>query len=509
VNQLQLFIAFIVHCGIILLELMALLKYQYGMDFTDPVGGVMLGIELKRNSELQLWRQIYQSLKDLMLSGQLRAGESLPSTRELAKELKVSRNTVCEAYDLLISESYVVSRQGAPTRVADGLCIKSTEALLSLKTESHAVRKIIVSFRTGRPDLDHFPRFLWQQFLHKASETLPLDDFGYSGPQGLPELRDEIAAWLFRSRGLKVSSENIFITAGATHGLHLIADLLCGDGKEILMEDPCHIGMLGTFVNKGCAIIPIPVDAEGMQTDYLPKSRNIGIIYVTPSHQYPLGGILPASRRAALIHFARKNDLYIIEDDYDSEFRYDGEPIAPLYSSDPQRVIYVGTFSKSVFPALRIGYVILPYQLHEQWCDLRTHTDVQNPPFEQAALAEFLRTRKFDRYVQKMRKIYGYRRQVLLESLKENFGSNWTAYGDSTGLHVAIDFPEMRFDETFFTNCLQNGLYITSVESHCIEKGLHQSKLLIGYGHLEPDEIKNGVVLLRSLLSVQGYTFQT
>ncbi len=225
-----------------------------------------------------------------------------------------------------------------------------------------------------------------------------------------------------------------------------------------MMEDPCHIGMLGTFVNKGCTIVPIPVDTEGMQTDYLPKCKSISVIYVTPSHQYPLGGILPASRRAALIRFARENDLYIIEDDYDSEFRYEGEPIAPLYSLDPQRVIYVGTFSKSVFPALRIGYVILPFQLHKHWRDLRTHTDVQNPPFEQAALAEFLRTRKFDRHVQKMRKIYGQRRQVLLESLKENFGSSWTAYGDSAGLHVAIDFPEKRFDEGFITNCLQNGV---------------------------------------------------
>lgn len=460
----------------------------------------MLGIEMNRNSELQLWRQIYQSLKDLMLSGQLKAGEGLPSTRELAKELKVSRNTVCEAYDLLISEGYFVSRQGAPTRVADGLCIESAEASLSPKIESHAVPEISVSFRTGRPDLGKFPRFLWQQFMHKASETLPLEAFGYSGPQGLPELREEIAAWLFRGRGLKVSSDNIFITAGATHGLHLIADLLCGDGKKILMEDPCHMGMLGTFVNKGCTIVPIPVDAEGMQTDYLPKCKDIGVIYVTPSHQYPLGGILPASRRAALIRFARENKLYIIEDDYDSEFRYDGESIAPLYSLDPQRVIYVGTFSKSVFPALRIGYVILPYQLQTQWRNLRTHTDVQNPPFEQAALAEFLRTRKFDRHIQKMRKIYGQRRQVLLESFKETFGSRWIAYGDSAGLHVAIDFPEMRFDEAFFTNCMQNGLYITSVESHCIEKGPHQSKLLIGYGHLEPDVIKNGVDLLSDLI---------
>lgn len=460
----------------------------------------MLGIELNRNHDLQLWRQIYQYLKELMISGQLKAGEALPSTRELAKELKVSRNTVCEAYNLLIAEGFIISRQGASTRVSEGLCLEPVKPELSPQLKSKAIRSISVNFRTGRPDLRQFPRFLWQQLLHKASEELPLEDFGYTGPQGLPDLREEISAWLFRSRGLKVASEDIFITAGATQGLHLIADILCGDGQKILMEDPCHLGMLGTFLNKGCSIIPIPVDAEGMQTDYLPKCGSTGPIYVTPSHQFPLGGILPASRRAVLIRFARENDLYIIEDDYDSEFRYSGEPIAPLYTLDPQRVIYVGTFSKAVFPALRIGYVILPYQLQERWRNLRTHTDVQNPPFEQAALAEFLRTRKLDRHVQKMRKIYGRRRQVLLESLEEAFGREWIAYGDSAGLHVAIDFPGRRFDEAFKSSCLKNGIYITSVESHCLEKGRHHSKLLIGYGHLEPDVIKKGVVLLSDII---------
>lgn len=460
----------------------------------------MLGIELNRKSELQLWRQIYQALKDLMISGQLKAGDGLPSTRELAKELNVSRNTVCEAYDLLIAEGYVISRQGTTTRVADGLCINPVETSFSPNIKSQAPLPISVSFRTGRPDLRLFPRFLWQQLLHKASDELALESFGYTGPQGLPGLRTEIANWLFRIRGLKVSPNNIFITAGATHGLHLVADILCGDSRQILIEDPCHIGMLGVFINKGCSIVPIPVDADGVQTDYLLKGQSIGPIYVTPSHQFPLGGILPASRRAELLRFARENDLFIIEDDYDSEFRYSGETIAPLYALDPNRVIYVGTFSKAVFPALRIGYVILPYPLQERWCDLRTHTDVQNSPFEQAALAEFLRTRKLDRHVRKMRKVYHHRRQVLLESLKEAFGNGWIAYGDSAGLHVTVDFPGMNFNEAFKQRCLQNGLYITPVESHCIVKGRHQSKLLMGYGHLEPEEIKKGVLILSDLI---------
>jgi len=459
----------------------------------------MWGIVLNRQSELQLKRQIYQSLRKLITNGQLKSSEALPSTRDLAKDLNVSRNTVCEAYEMLIAEGFVISRQGAPTRVTEGLCIERSSDYTPPESITQ-VRVFAADFRTGRPDLRQFPRFLWQQMLHKVSEEMPLEQLGYTGPQGHYELRKEIAAWLFRSRGLAVDPMGIFITAGATHALHLIADLLCTEGRGILIEDPCHSGMLRTFQNTRCPIIPIPVDEHGIQTEHLKNIENACAIYVTPSHQFPLGGILPAARRAELIRFARENEMYIIEDDYDSEFRYCGEPVAPLHALDPQQVIYVGTFSKALFPALRIGYVILPGKLHKQWCILRTHTDVQNPPFEQAVLTEFLRTRKLDRHVQKMRKIYGQRRLVLLKSLKEVFGSEWIAFGDAAGLHLTIEFPDMCFDDAFKTSCIQNGINITPVEYHCIQKGWHQSKLLIGYGHLEPEEIRKGIKLLHDFM---------
>lgn len=459
----------------------------------------MWGITLNKVSEMPLRRQIYQALKDQIMRGLLKANEVLPSTRELAKGLGVSRNTVSEAYEMLIAEGFVISSQGAATRVAEGLVMRNPSDVVmqeSLGTMMH----FLVDFRTGRPDLNKFPRFLWQQMIHKSCEELSIDQFGYSGAQGFLKLRIEIAAWLFRNRGLTVNAQDIFITAGATHALHLIADLLCREKRNIMMEDPCHTGMLRTFMNKGCSIIPIPVDRQGMQTDDLTNHQNISAIYVTPSHQFPLGGILPATRRAALIRFADEQDAYIIEDDYDSEFRYCGEPIAPLYAMKPQRVIYVGTFSKSVFPALRIGYVILPKQLQKKWTRLRTYTDVQNPILEQAALALFLQTRKLDRHVQKMRKIYGGRRTILLESLKENFGTGWKPYGDDAGLHLAIEFPDLLFDAEFRKCCIENGINITPVEHHCIEKERHQNKLLIGYGHLEPDEIRKGISLLHELI---------
>ena len=319
----------------------------------------MWGIELNRQSEVSLKRQIYQSLRDQIMNGRLKAHDSLPSTRELAKQLKVSRNTVCEAYEMLTVEGFILNHQGASTKVAEDLCVKKeTPDFISAQNEVPD-QSIFADFRTGQPDLRYFPRFLWQQLLYKTSQEIPLSQLGYTGPQGLPVLREEIASWLFRSKGLIVEPQDIFITAGATHALHLIAELLYQKGHEILIEDPCHSGMLRTLLNKGYLAVPVPVDAHGLQTEYL-NGKQACAIYVTPSHQFPLGGILPAGRRATLIRFARENGVYIIEDDYDSEFRYCGEPVAPLYAMDPQQVIYVGTFSKVLFPALRIGYVVLP-----------------------------------------------------------------------------------------------------------------------------------------------------
>lgn len=456
----------------------------------------MLGIYLDRESELPLRRQIYQALREQMICGIMKAGEALPSTRELSGDLNVARSTVSEAYDMLIAEGFVNSSQGAPTRVTEGL-VMEREASSGHVSETLPELPCQADFRTGRPDLRQFPRYLWQQMINKASEEMTMGQFGYTGAQGMPELRKEITGWLFRSRGLSVDPADIFITQGATHALHLIAELIGGEGREILMEDPCHTGMYRTFLNKGCRVVPVPADEHGIQTAVLDHTRT-SAVYVTPSHQFPLGGILPASRRASLIRFARGGNTYIIEDDYDSEFRYCGEPVAPLYSMDPKRVIYVGTFSKSVYPALRVGYVILPRELQKQWIRLRTYTDVQNPILEQAALAMFLRTRKLDRHIQRMRRLYGERRKVLLDSMAETFGREWCVFGDDAGLHLAVEFPGLSFDGAFRKSALKMGINITTVAYHCINKEQHQSKLLIGYGHLDPGEIRSGILLLHT-----------
>jgi len=457
----------------------------------------MWGVELQRGSGVPLKRQIYQILSISITEGRIPADEALPSTRELAKQLGISRNTVCEAYEMLATEGFVSSRQGSAIRVSKGLAIETIPN--SDRRTLPEVPIYTADFKTGQPDLRCFPQLLWNQISKKSIEEMPRELLGYSGPEGLQSLRQEIAAWLFRTKGLTVSFQDIFITAGATQALNLIADLLCQKDNGILIEDPCHIGMFRTIQSKGYPVYPVPVDFQGICVDHLDENV-AAALYVTASHQFPLGGILPANRRAALIRYAREHDLYLIEDDYDSEFRYCGDSVAPLFSMDTQRVIYVGTFSKILFPALRIGYVILPPHLHKQWRYLRMHTDVQNPPFEQAALAEFLRTRKLDRHVRTMRKIYGDRRNVLLQSLGEHFGSAWQPWGDAAGLHLAVEFFGLNFDSDFINRCRQRGIRLASVDYHCIQKGTHTDKLLLGYGHLEPEEIRAAVLALHTLM---------
>lgn len=443
-------------------------------------------------------KQIFQALREQILKGSMEAGEELPSTRELAQQLKVSRNTVSEAYDMLITEGYVISRQGAPTRVSEGLCMNINTAAVPLPPKKNHP-PIKIDFHTGRPDLSSFPYYLWRQLMYRTAEDLPMELLGYTNPQGMVTLRTEIAAWLSRSKGLSVEADDIFITTGATQALHIITGVLELKGKPVAMEDPCNKGILKTFLNSGCDILPIPVDEHGLQTKQLDKT-NAAAVYVTPSHQFPLGGILPAGRRAELIRYAREHQLYLLEDDYDSEFRYSGEPISPLYAMDPLRVIYIGTFSKVLFPALRIGYVILPRELQTRWCEQRTYTDVQSSPFEQAALAEFLKTRKFDRHIRSMRHLYRERRSVLLTALSAAFGDTWHAWGDSAGLHLVVEFDGISFDDAFFKSCYSSGLRIVSVEQHSIQKGHHDNKLLMGYGHLEQQAIQDGIKLLQSII---------
>ncbi len=458
--------------------------------------------EIYRGSDTPLSRQIYSHIREGIHSGRLPSGTRLPSTRALAASLAVSRSTVCEAYDMLAAEGFTDSRPGAPTTVREGLLLEPPDT--AAKREYETNPPVLADFTTGRPDLREFPMSLWLKSLAAAMSRLDYRESGYRGPQGLLALREEIASWMYRSRGITACPDDIFITSGATQALCLIAGILRAPGGKAVVEDPGVAGVLEMLLYMGFELQPVPVDGHGMVTDGL-SLKDARVVYLTPSHQFPLGGILTADRRAALVRLARESGVYIVEDDYDSEFRHAGAPVSPLYSLDPRRVIYVGTFSKLLFPALRVGYVILPREHHDMWRRLKIYADVQNPVCEQAALSDFLKTRKLDRHIHRMRRLYGKRREALLSALSEFFGDGWQAQGDAAGLHAAISFPGMRFGEDFSKLARESGIRIATAEIHAVRKGLHDNTLLLGYGHLDEQEIYKGVILLKEFMVKSGY----
>ncbi len=462
----------------------------------------MWGIKLIYNSEISLSRQIFLSFMEHILTGEIKQGEALPSTRELAKGLGVSRNTVCEAYDMLWTEGYIVSRQGAPSRVANGLHIKHKKAELP-KDKKREQAQVLWDFKTGQPDLTHFPWQLWSQIMREAACELPIRELEYSGPKGYEPLCEEIAQWLFRSRSMEVSPEDIFITSGATQALRLLVEILHKDGQPFALENPSHPGIRTVITDKGYPLLWMPVDSQGADISIL-KDKEISAVYVTPSHQFPLGGILPARRRALLLSLAIEKNFYVIEDDYDSEFRYSGAPISPIYSMDSSHVIYVGTFSKTMFPALRLGFAVIPKPLQGKWKHYRNYMDVQNPVFEQAALAKFLQKRKMDKHVQHMRRIYGEKRNILLNSIQQTFGPSAQPWGDDSGLHVALQFPGMEFGYQFVQDCRETGIRVSPLPRYCLTQTEHTDKLLMGYGHLNHIQIQEGIRVLHQLIELNN-----
>ncbi|SNS97586.1 transcriptional regulator, GntR family [Anaerovirgula multivorans] len=460
----------------------------------------MWGIVLRYQDEISLSRQIFLSFKERILTGQIPQGEALPSTRELAKGLGVSRNTVCEAYDMLLAEGFIVSRQGAPSRVAEGLYL-DTYRKVKLPTEIKKDKPpILWDFKTGQPDLSLFPWPLWSQMIRGAANYLPIKQLEYTGPKGYQPLCEEIAMWLLRSRSMEVNPEDVFITAGATQALHLLVDLLHKKEHAFALENPSHPGIRTVITDKGYPLQWMPVDEQGANISFL-EGKAVSAVYVTPSHQFPLGSILPAGRRAALIRLAIENDFYVIEDDYDSEFRYSGSPVSPIYSMDSSHVVYIGTFSKTLFPALRLGFAVLPKPLQAKWRHYRNFMDVQNPILEQAALAEFLNKRKMDKHVQHMRRVYGEKRKFLLSSIEHAFGNAVRPWGDASGLHVALQFPGMGFGKQFVRDSMEAGIRVYPLTQYCPAQNNHKDKLLVGYGHLSHVQIQEGIRALYQLMA--------
>jgi GntR family transcriptional regulator/MocR family aminotransferase len=335
--------------------------------------------------------------------------------------------------------------------------------------------------------------------IREAVDEFSVQDLTYSDPKGYAPLCEAISKWLLRSRNMQVPVEDIFITAGATQAFFLLVEMLQQEGRAFALENPSHPAIRTAVSDFKSKIIWMTVTPNGIDTNAL-KDAPIAAVYTTPSHQFPLGGILQASTRTELIRLASERDFYIIEDDYDSEYRYRGAPISPIYAMDSSRVIYVGTFSKTLFPALRIGFAVIPKPLQTKWRHFKKYMDVQNPILEQIALSKFVSSRKIDKHIRNMRRIYADKRQILLNAITANFEDPVLPWGDASGLHLALQFPNHVFDKAFIESCRAQGLFVQSVQQYSTNDLQHQDKLLLGYGHLSATEIKEGIAVLKEII---------
>jgi GntR family transcriptional regulator/MocR family aminotransferase len=467
----------------------------------------MLGIVLDRELPRSLGSQLCDCLRSRILSNSLEGGMRLPSTRELARELGISRTLVLEAFEQLEAEGYIEGRRGSGSFVRSGSSLPLVaRSAPSRREPARASAARVVDFRPGVPALDAFPREAWARALGEAARRLPRAGLGYGEGAGLPALREEVAAYLFRSKGVRAEPADIYITSGCSQALGLVSRaLLMGsrEGRRAVLENPCQPALSGLLLREGIEVVAAGVDEEGIDPSALPRDKR-AVAFVTPSHQYPLGPVLTAPRRAALVEWARATDSIIVEDDFDGEFRYGGAPLQPLRELDPSRVVYLGSFSKSFSPALRLGYAIPPPQLREAWRAYRELMDIHSCAFTQAAMASVLASGAFERHVRRMRRLYGERRSAMLELLGSAFGPEARVMGASAGLHLAVSFEgprfsrprlsRLRFDEEMVSRIALAGAVVYPASRYAFAPLPAARKiLLLGYGNLSIEEMRNGI----------------
>ena len=402
-------------------------------------------------------RRIVAAIKDQIHAGAHLAGERLPSTRAFAAEWGASRTTVTAAYGQLIAEGYLVSRPGARAVVADGLrtpparmlSSAPAEAVRSLSTFAQRLLALpphaadrpaqVADFRYGNIAASDFPVLAWGRAMNAAG-LRRTSSLRYGDPQGSIALRIALQGYLWRARGISTTPDRIVIVNGSQQGLDLCARLLVEPGDAVVMENPGYVLARHAFLAAGGIAAPVSIDGEGIVTDHLPPAR---LAYVTPSHQYPLGAVLTASRRRALVAWAVHHGACIVEDDYDGEYRYGIAPVPPLQVLAPDSVVYVGTVSKTLSPALRLGYLVVPADLVRAFTEAKRLNDRHTPLAEQEALADLLSTGAYERHVRAVRRRNAERRGSLLAALTEEFGPAVSIMGADAGLHVVAWLTRM------------------------------------------------------------------
>jgi GntR family transcriptional regulator / MocR family aminotransferase len=452
--------------------------------------------------------EIYRQLRGAILAGRLRGGETLPPTRELAARLSVARTTVSVAYDRLIGEGFATAKLGAgtyvtrtaarlaPHRVQHEAVLRPRSIWEHVPLPTALLRQARFDFRAGRPDERLFPHETWHRLL--ARESRSLAGHGACGhPAGHQRLREAIAHHIATSRGLGVDAHDVIVTTGAQQAIDLIARVLAAPGDRVAVEDPGYGPPRRLFTALGLQVCGVRVDEQGLVVDAIPPQTRF--VYVSPSHQFPLGMSMPLQRRLALLEWARRTDAAIIEDDYDSEFRFGGRPIEPVHVLDAGcRVIYVGSFSKTMLPTLRLGFLIAPPSLRAALTSAKFLADWCSPLATQAALARFIEDGLFARHIRRMRMTYQARHRHIVDILTRTFADELEVVPSSVGLHVAALARNASVEriEATVQRASAAGLECTPLSMYAA--GEHRLPgFVLGYGAIASEQIDEGLALLR------------
>ena len=479
------------------------------------------------DSSLPLHRQLYDRLREAILAGQLVAGMRLPSTRTLASDLGVSRNTVLQAFDQLIAEGYVEGKHGAGTYVArvlpDELLaprpilerrIQAAPSPRRLSSQVDALlnapgipNPIFTSngpcraFRVGLPAFDAFPLDIWTRLLVHQARALGPENLNYQHPAGYGPLREAIAHYIADARGVRCTPEQVIIVNGSQQALDLAARVLLNPGDHVWIEDPCYLGARNALLGAGARLVPVPVDGEGLDVVAgIERCADARLAFVTPSHQFPLGMTMSLPRRLALLEWAADAGAWVLEDDYDSEFRYDGRPLAALQGLDQAgRVIYLGTFSKVLFPGLRLGYLVVSPDLINAFLTMRCYTGFHAPVLEQAVLADFISEGHFARHIRRMRRLYAERQAALLTVAQEELYGLLDVRSCATGMHVLGWLPTEIDDQQAAHVAARHNVDVWPLSLHCFE-GHQPSALLLGYASVREAELPGSINRLATAL---------
>ena len=483
--------------------------------FAAPAVGV------DRNSRVPLYRQLYEGYRDAIVERRLGPGQRIPSTRSLAVELRISRIAVLNAFEQLLAEGYFEARSGSGTFVAGSLPdellrprrtpsprparppsprVIAARAEALLPDEPGPWHRRSGPFHPAEPPIDHFPIEVWSKIVARHARSTDPRMLHHAAPSGLPGLREAVAEYLGAARAVRCEPEQVIIVGGSQSALDLAARVLLDPGTPVWVEEPGYRGVRRVLTLAGARPVPVRVDEEGLDVAAgIARCASARAAFVTPSHQYPLGVTMSASRRLQLLDWARRSGAWVIEDDYDSEYRFRNLPIGSLQGLDRHsRVIYIGTFTKMLFPAIRIGYLVVPPDLVRVFAEVRRGTDMFSPTLHQAALADFIREGHFARHIRRIRLVCRQRRSALIEAIDRELAGELRVVGDDAGMYLTALLLRRTDDIEISARAAERDLGVPPLSECYAETPV--PGLILGYGGTPAERIPGAVAGLRRVI---------